>query len=281
VRVDRCLRYEQCRSPQDLGLGDAAVGARLIELGEQLLRARQAAGAIQLDLDSLKISVRDGVVNFGLRRPRGPGDRLVAECMVLFNRHVGALLEAAGGAGIFRTQEEPRGALPPRDDPLFAVRARRLLSPARTMAEPGAHRGLGASAYAQATSPIRRYGDLVNQRLLASAVAGGPSPHSVAEVTRLAEHLTQRERDVRAASAAREGYWVARMLEPEVGETIHGLLSRPPRRGLGAVWVPSLCRDLPLRPPRGWDPPPAGTAMDWTIARVLPYRGRVELAPLP
>ncbi len=39
-------------------------------------------------------------------------------------------------------------------------------------AEPGAHYGLGLDAYATWTSPIRKYGDMVNHRLLKAVIAG-------------------------------------------------------------------------------------------------------------
>jgi hypothetical protein len=91
--------------------------------------------------------------------------------------------------------------------------------------------------------------------------------------------LLARERAVRTAADDRVDHWVARSFEGRVGAPVDGTLSRVPRRGLGAVWVPSLCRELPLRPPAGWQSPPEGTTAAWRVARVAPWRGRVELEP--
>jgi len=279
VRVDRALGYEDADDPERLG-ATPPEGRALLAIGDRLQARRQGDGAVHLALESMKIAVRGSVPSIGVRRRRGPADQLVAETMVLYNRHVGAALARAGCGGIFRGQEPPRRPLPETTDPLAALSARRSLSPARTVHEPARHHGLAVEAYGQTTSPIRRYGDLVNQRLLLALLAGDRAPYDPADLEALAEHLSERERRIRAAAMAREAYWVARILEPQVGQTIHGVLIRPPRRGLGSVWVAPFCREFPLRAPKEWRAPEPGTEGSYTIARVRPYRGRVELAPV-
>jgi hypothetical protein len=130
-----------------------------------------------------------------------------------------------------------------------------------------------------ATSPIRRYADLVDQRQLVAAVAGEKPPYRHADLERLVGSVLERERAVRIAGDERADYWIARSLERRVGATIDGVLSRTPRRGMGSVWTPSLCRELPLRPAAGWTAPPEGTAGAWRVSRVAPWRGRIELEP--
>src|SRR5690554_7523228 len=59
-------------------------------------------------------------------------------------------------------------------------------------ARPGPHFGLGLAAYATWTSPIRKYGDMVNHRLIKGVLKGKQPP---AEATQaLTEQLTERRR---------------------------------------------------------------------------------------
>lgn len=63
------------------------------------------------------------------------------------------------------------------------------------------HHGLSLPVYAHTTSPLRRYPDLVNQRILLAAAAGKPSPYSYDELAVLGEELNsriQQERERRA-----------------------------------------------------------------------------------
>ena len=68
--------------------------------------------------------------------------------------------------------------------------------------EPPPHYGLALDGYTRVTAPIRRYADLLAQRLLKAAIAGRPAPYTVAELDDLVEH--SRERGRAAATVERE-----------------------------------------------------------------------------
>jgi len=278
VKITRRLTYEQTVDPAALA-ASADEGRRLVEIAERLRAARREAGAIIVQLESLKVSAHDGVPHLAVRHQTTPGDLVVGELMVLFNREAAKRLAAMDAPAFYRTQEPPRDPAPREDDPLYALRVRRRFAPSNVSIEPGRHHGVGADAYLQATSPIRRLADLVDQRQLVAAVAGEKPPYRHADLERLVGPVLERERAVRIAGDERADYWVARALERRVGGTIDGVLSRTPRRGMGSVWTPSLCRELPLRPTAGWIAPPEGTAGAWRVSRVAPWRGRIELEP--
>jgi ribonuclease R len=69
----------------------------------------------------------------------------------------------------------------------------------------GGHFGLNLPAYAHATSPLRRYPDLVNQRILLAAAEGRPSPYRLEtlEETAAAVNLRQEGRRARRAASLR------------------------------------------------------------------------------
>ena len=90
-------------------------------------------------------------------RPRGsPLDKLVSELMIFVNSTWGRLLADAHAVGLYRTQGNGKVKMSTR---------------------PAEHQGLGLSHYLWASSPLRRYSDLVNQRQLIAVLAGAKPPY--------------------------------------------------------------------------------------------------------
>ena len=85
-------------------------------------------------------------VIIGTRERGAPLDLIVAEAMILANSHWGGWLAECGVPGIYRSQ----ASLAP------GVKVRMGVKPAP-------HAGMGVAQYTWATSPLRRYVDLVNQ----------------------------------------------------------------------------------------------------------------------
>jgi exoribonuclease II len=88
----------------------------------------------------------DETVQITTRRRGAPLDLIVAEAMILANSTWGAWLATCGVPGIYRSQ----ASLAP------GVKVRMGVKPAL-------HAGIGVAQYTWATSPLRRYVDLVNQ----------------------------------------------------------------------------------------------------------------------
>jgi exoribonuclease-2 len=100
------------------------------------------------------------------RRLRGtPIDQLVAEMMIYVNSRWGSDLAQSGTAAIYRVQGNGK---------------------VRMSTVPAAHEGLGVEQYSWASSPLRRYIDLVNQRQLIAMVGGHPPPYRAADESLLA-----------------------------------------------------------------------------------------------
>ncbi len=93
-------------------------------------------------------------------------------------------------------------------------RIRRYQSFAEISTEPGPHFGLGLEAYATWTSPIRKYGDMVNHRLLKAIIKGESAPRPQDEIT---VQMAERRRLNRMAERDVGDWLYARFLNDKVG----------------------------------------------------------------
>lgn len=153
------------------------------------------------------------------------GQRMIEEAMIVANACCADLLAKEIGHGIFNvhnafepekidqaveflaTQEiavereqlaelprykELRRTLDAREDAWLDARLRRFQGYTNMSARPGPHFGLGLPAYATWTSPIRKYGDMVNHRLIKRVLKSEAAPAEASQ--QLTEQLTERRR---------------------------------------------------------------------------------------
>src|SRR5690606_13822319 len=107
--------------------------------------------------------------------------------------------------------------------------------------------GLGVAQYLWATSPLRRYADLVNQRQLIARVRGEPPVYGGKDTTLLAAM-----RDFEAAyeiygeyQRTMERYWSLRWLQQEQLATVTGVVLRENLVRLDAVPIVQRIPSLP------------------------------------
>ena len=100
------------------------------------------------------------------------------------------------------------------------------------------HSGLGLSLYCHASSPIRRYADLINQRYLKHILAGTTKPGQPS----LPSHLNTRSR---LAKALERDLWFLKNLNTDrITEQTGFLLSFKPERNTWTVYVPAWRRTV-------------------------------------
>jgi exoribonuclease-2 len=160
VRVER-LSYEVAEGRLEEP-PFAAMGA----LVERFRHRRQANDAASIELPEVSLRVRDGEVVIR-SLPRLRSRALVMDAMLMAGEAVAAFCRDQGIPIPYVTQPAPDKVEQPTD--LAGMYAyRRRFKPSRLVGEPGPHFGLGLPIYTRATSPLRRYSDLlVHQQLRA------------------------------------------------------------------------------------------------------------------
>lgn len=246
VRVTR-LTYEEAEARLD-----QALFRQLWEACNAHKARRQGQGAVEIELPEVSVRVRDGGV---IIRPI-PALRsraLVENAMIMASEAAATFAQAQGIAVPYATQEPPD--VPPSTPAktlaeMYALRRTMRKSQYRSVAAP--HSGLGLTAYVQATSPLRRYLDLVAHQQLRRSLAG--------ETPLGPEDIIQRIGEVELAlGAARQAeqlsirHWVLVYLLRHPGWRGRGVLVDK-RGGSGVFIIPELAletqmhlaEDLPL-----------------------------------
>ncbi|MCW2478700.1 exoribonuclease II [Candidatus Symbiopectobacterium sp. NZEC135] len=93
-------------------------------------------------------------------------------------------------------------------------RIRRFQTFAEVSTTPGPHFGLGLDAYATWTSPIRKFGDMINHRLLKAIICQQPAEKPQDDIT---QQMAERRRLNRMAERDVGDWLYARFLKPKAG----------------------------------------------------------------
>lgn len=241
------------------------------EVALRLRRRRYERGALPVERWRLDAVFR---CNGSVRVEETKGARaqeLIEDLMVAANEATAAWLEARGYPSLRRVVPEPvrwpglvelaaglGGTLPAEPDSIALARfleARRtadpkgytdlayavldLIGPGEYVADLPRRRAprhfvLAVDDYAHSTAPLRRFGDLVTQRLLKATLAGLPAPYSEEELDELAVHCTRRENQGIEVERLVERSAAALLLAGRIGETLEAAVVRVSEEG---TWV--------------------------------------------
>jgi exoribonuclease-2 len=183
-------------------------------------QTRLDAGALQISLPEINVWIdSDGDITVNKINRESPGRMLISELMIMANWLMAAYLKKHGVPAVYRSQPAPKERLYKGDEgSLFQnVMQRRLLNRFILSSEPDHHSGLGLEAYVTATSPIRKYFDLVTQRQVRAAL-GKEIPYSAAEIDNIISILSQTTGNVARIQQNRLRYWVLKYLEKCIGQ---------------------------------------------------------------
>ena len=200
------------------------------ELHRLCLRLRQKRidqGALNLSLPEIEFAFRDeALVSLALEEQDTPSRMIVAELMILYNRLTAGFCQENDIPILFRNQGQP-GERFPFDEcgyVYYVFRQRRKLSPLHISTVPGKHSGLGVDLYTQATSPIRRYLDLVIQRQLQCFLLGKDLLYQDEDLEELRISIEPILKRVGIIKRSRIRYWTLKYLSLHKGEVFEALV---------------------------------------------------------
>jgi exoribonuclease-2 len=181
----------------------------LSRLAQRLEAARGKADVARVDY-SFEVdwdAAPEGRVRIAPRVRGSALDKLVAELMIHANSAWGKLLADASLPGLYRTQQMGKVRMSTRAEP---------------------HQGLGVEQYLWASSPLRRYSDIVNQRQLLAVIGGQKPPYGEGDAELFAAML---DFEVTYAQYAEfqsrmEHYWCLRYLLQENVEALAATVIR-------------------------------------------------------
>ena len=241
LRVKKNLSYEnfdnmlrcQERSP-------------LLELCRKLRDARVGESEERKHRYSWNLKVVGGDVVMQREDNLSPSRFVVEELMILYNRLMAERACQSGLPLIYRNVTQ--WSENEEDTDNYSIQA--YLS-----TEAKFHPGVGVQAYLHATSPIRRFTDIVNQAQFSALLAGNGQCFSRQDLEELIFSIEKRLQLLRAVAHRSERYWLLRWLEQKhLGEPLDAVPLRRVKQG----WLMELSRwekrlvlrceeDLPLR----------------------------------
>ena len=203
----------------------------LREIARKFRTRRLDAGAVQISLPEINVWLgEDGTITVNKINRESPGRMLVAELMILANWLSAKYLAENDMPAVFRTQPQPRERLYKGDGGTLYQNwmQRRFLSRFVLSHHADQHSGLGLDAYVTATSPIRKYFDLITQRQL-RATLGLEQPYTSEEIDRLIQLLELPMSHVPRIQQGRHRYWLLKYLEQHTGDKEEAIVLKKQR----------------------------------------------------
>jgi exoribonuclease-2 len=255
VRVRRCS-YGEADRLMDSGLAPGLDALAQVAAGRK--GRRVANGAIEIDIPEVRIAVEGEGAAKDIRIENIPNDRsggLVREMMLLAGEAAARWAFERGLAFPFYGQEAPSdmgpaalGELSAEGEAALSAQfaRRRLMRAGMWGPGPTAHRGLGLPFYAQVTSPLRRYQDLLGHMQLRAFLAGRPVLDGD-EVSRRCALAQAASAATRTAERSSDQHWTMAWLIRHPQWTGEAVVVGGAGPGAWQVYLPGLGLETRLR----------------------------------
>jgi ribonuclease R len=229
-------------------------------LAQRLRERRVGRGALDFDLPEPEVILNlQGETEDIIRAERNLAHQIIEELMIAANEAVARFIEGKGSPFIYRIHDPPRQDVMEEfrkfvshlgyrierggeDSPkslqrlLFDVKGRpeervvnnvllRSMKWAQYSDQNRGHFGLASGAYTHFTSPIRRYPDLIVHRILKKVLSPQGVTISEEELSKKADHLSNRERVAMEAEREILGRYRVRFMKDKIGEVYAGVIS--------------------------------------------------------
>ena len=227
-QVDAILDGE-LRSPLESILQDLSF------LASEFFHQRLNEGAMDFNIPDPKIQVEiDGhqqpEVSVQVLDMQSPARTLVSEIMILASSHMARFCYRNRIPVIYRSQEAPDGGLFDKEILSFPEGLPRTFAMLRRMRSgnittyPEPHFGLGLPMYVQATSPIRRYSDIICQRQVKAFLTDQELPYDAETILQIAATVENTSREASRIERETRRYWTLYYLATRQGESLDAMI---------------------------------------------------------
>jgi exoribonuclease II len=213
---------------------------------------RYAQGAISINMPEAMIKVKNDEISIDILDD-SKSRQLVAEMMILAGEVAAHYGKTNNIPLPFRGQPQPE--LPPDEEllllPAGFVRAcamRRCMPKSEMSINPLRHAGLGLDTYTQATSPIRRYSDLLTHFQLKAHLRGEVLPFTADELKEVMMTVTAITQELTMVERQTNRYWALEYLRrhPQQVWQVTVLMWLREDSNLGLILLEDLGLQLPM-----------------------------------
>lgn len=218
VKITRNYSYQDF----DAELSDPSF-APLYRLAQKLARERDDDEKSEISRFYWQLKVQNGEITMIKTDNLSPSRSIVEELMILYNRLFAKRATESGLPFLYRNvagfeeneETEPRAQIQ-----------------AYLSTEARFHPGVGSEAYLHASSPIRRFADIVNQMQFQAFLQGQTPALGKDELESLIPELEKRLLLLRQVARRSESYWLLRFLQQKhLGEPLDLILLKRLRQG--------------------------------------------------
>ncbi len=211
---------------------------KLVVISRQLQQERMNHDALRMTLPELQVVFHeDSTLSLEYDDQETPSRKIIAELMILYNCLTAKFCRDNQIPVLYRTQAEPSERLPDDESDYiyYVFKQRRKLSPVFITTKAGPHSGLGLDVYIQASSPIRRYQDLVMQRQIVNFLENTPPAYDENELDEIRTFLSPVLKEYQTIKRNRIRYWILKYLSRQKGTVYSALVLDEFRRNFRIV----------------------------------------------
>jgi len=193
----------------------------LYRIATILREKRIRKGAINISLPEVKIIFGEKELFIKLIPQDTPAHTIVAEFMILYNWLCAKMCFDKNIPVLFRTQDKTIDIVPAQEGEnkiYHAIQQIRKFGPMLISTSPAPHNVLGLDVYTQATSPLRRYLDLVVQRQIKSYILKKVPVYTTKELEEIRMEVEPVVRELQTITKNRIRYWTIKYLAQHIGE---------------------------------------------------------------
>ncbi len=245
LKLGQRLTYEETNDPK---WQEHELFSWLEKTAISLREERLSQGALVTDFPDVKIKVENGNVDIKVSRSNTSGHLVVSECMILFNGKFGENLKEKNIPAIFRGQAKSGQNIEEldKDDPLYPLKIRWSMGAASLSLQAFSHATLGLSSYTQATSPIRRYSDLVVHRQFFYSSEEAPY-YDLPNLQAKLAMFERSEKTIKVTESERRSFWLYKYLKLQKNRVFQGIISRLFDNNRVMVFIPEIWQEFPFK----------------------------------